>query len=237
MKSLKCPYCGDTINVVSGKSVQKCSSCGNEFVLDKEEVSEYDVLIENANEFLRLNEFKKALDCYETANKIKPKGFEGWLGIAKSETENFNKLNNENFKKVDRCIDSVKNLITKDDKKSIEKDLESYEELKLFYNKNKESINAGLKYNKFLLILTLVSFLICLIINIIFAVKSQASYVSKIGDCILLSAIIFVVTRVMYHIFNLIKLKTKTNMIILIVMNILICALLIFVDVSFAIKI
>ena len=98
MKQIKCDVCGAS-DLVKDDGLFICQSCGckytdNEikklYIQLNESVSIDGVLtlqnlIDNATQFLNLNEFEKAYKTYEKITNDYPSCCYGWLGVAKSE--------------------------------------------------------------------------------------------------------------------------------------------------------
>ena len=89
MISVKCPFCGATININKATNVQKCSACGNEFLLEHNDELNEQTLIDNGNIFLDFKEYQKAINCFEKACELAPENYAVWVGLSKAESENF----------------------------------------------------------------------------------------------------------------------------------------------------
>ena len=107
MKQLTCEMCGG-IDLIKQDGVFVCQSCGCKYSVEDAKkmmvegvvevtgtvkvdgIQDLETLIENANTFVNLGEFKKAEDLFNKISNTYPKDYRGWHGKLQALTENFN---------------------------------------------------------------------------------------------------------------------------------------------------
>ena len=107
MKQLTCEMCG-SIDLIKQDGVFVCQSCGCKYSVEDAKklmiegavevtgtvkvdgIQDLETLIENANTFVNLGEFKKAEDLFNKISNTYPKDYRGWHGKLHALTENFN---------------------------------------------------------------------------------------------------------------------------------------------------
>jgi len=149
----KCTECGASIEVEDTKDAGICNFCGTAFVTQKI-INEHHTHVtkhitknvfgvdgksaedfcEKAKTFIKLNDWDKAKEVYESATKIDPSSYLGWLGLVKWHTRNFLDFNDEyHIEYLDKAI-AVAN---DNERKIIENELSAYNEKLLTGTKNK----------------------------------------------------------------------------------------------------
>lgn len=157
MKQIKCNVCGAS-DLVKEDGLFICQSCGckytdNEikklYIQLNESVSIDGVLtlqnlIDNAKQFINLNEFEKAYRTYETITNDYPSCCYGWLGLAKSELllKNFSNID---LAKIDSLLDKAVNCSNEEQIECVNKEVydirEKIEFLLFERDKKQESDN------------------------------------------------------------------------------------------------
>ena len=168
MKQLTCEMCG-SIDLIKQDGVFVCQSCGCKYSVEDAKkmmiegavevtgtvkvdgIHDLETLIENANTFVNLGEFKKAEDLFDRVSNTYPKDYRGWYGKMQALTENFNNnlsVLNSNSKKNEFFM-TYKNAIVlspEGESKHIKEQVLSYvKEVFNHIRSEKETIEKSLK--------------------------------------------------------------------------------------------
>lgn len=191
MISVKCPFCGATININKATNVQKCSACGNEFLLEHNDELNEQTLIDNGNIFLDFKEYQKAINCFEKACEIAPENYAVWVGLSKAESENFSVFNNNNIFKIQKYYDHAKSVAKGNELEIVEKEMKPFVDEKNRKEKELKQKRKQADITSATYALFTICFLSCVVINIWSAINSDASSFWKVVTAIIMSGFMF----------------------------------------------
>ncbi len=157
----KCTNCGGELQVDSEKEAAICPYCGSAYIVEKA-VQHFQVtnnnifngakiiqedgfkkLIEAAEGYVRLGDFKSAKSTYERISKEYPQKGEGWLGLVKLEIDIEKKKFDINLNYESTSIDNVRKIGTPNQINELEALLnvlhQEYERRKETFNKTVRS--------------------------------------------------------------------------------------------------
>jgi DNA-directed RNA polymerase subunit RPC12/RpoP len=137
----KCTNCGANIEIDNAKEAGICSHCGTAFVTQKainnyvndyhitqnitkhiygKEKSECEDFLRNGEVFLKLKEWKKARNCFNSAMECNPSNYLAWLGLAKCETRNWTLIQETDYQEYMKKAKTVANEKEKEEMENIE---------------------------------------------------------------------------------------------------------------------
>lgn len=230
----KCENCGGTLKLNRMSGLYKCTSCGSEFSLENESVSPEKIFIDAGEEFLKLKEFDKALESFDSACKLSPKNSASWLGMAKAMTKNFSELNGKIYKDVCKFMQNADENLSDDERKLVSNDLKKYQSLKNDFEQNEraryvsETFANGLKY------FTLAVFAVMAIVNLIITIYSSSGFFWKLVGLIIVMIIEVVVYKIVSIVLKLIKPKKKWQYWLAVILVVLSMLILFALDVALA---
>lgn len=234
MVNHKCNNCGGNLKLNRITGLYKCTSCGSEFSIEKENIQSERVFLNAGEEFLSLKEYDKAFESFDMACKLTPSNAMCWLGMIKSVTKQFSELKAENFKTIEKYMRNVEKCLTEDERKSISDDLMKYKSLKDKYLQSEKERKISEKFSDFLKYSIVVVFCIIVILNFVFFTKSNSEYVWKIVGFVLLLIIDIVIFKVVSLLANLFKPKKKLHYWLIGIIFTLVLVLLFSLDILFA---
>lgn len=208
MISVKCPFCGATININRATNAQKCTACGNEFLLEHNDILNEQTLIDNGNIFLDFKEYQKAINCFEKACEIAPDNYAVWVGLSKAESENFSVFNNNNFFKIQKYYEHAKSVAKDNELEIVEKQMKPFVDEK---NRKEKELKQKRRQSDIIsatYALFTICFLSCVVINIWSALYSDTTEFWRVVTAIILSGFMFFISFVTAMTMEKIKPKT-----------------------------
>jgi tetratricopeptide (TPR) repeat protein len=148
----KCPQCGASIQVESGREAEICAHCGTAFVTEKavaavsnfntsivqnitkhihgNEKNEADDYIKSGESYLTLKAYEKAYRMFEQSLDLYPSNWRGWLGLAQAGTRGFSVFPTDAYigflEKAERLADGADAAVLSEATKDVAKNREAY---------------------------------------------------------------------------------------------------------------
>lgn len=222
----KCPNCGANLKLDKTTGILKCNNCDSTFSLDKNDMPEEFNFIDSGNKFLKLEEYKKAFECFEQACNISPDNYACWLGLAKSITKNFTFIDKATLKEAKGYVVNANKCVSPDDEKTLEKELDEYYKLVSNFTRTQKNESKKSTIQSILQTITLTILIIVSIIGLMAIYFSdETSFFWQIIDICVLIAVNYLLYFAIFKLTYLFKFKKPYQTIISIFLFILSLAL------------